>query len=315
MKARLRIIISVVLIFTTACSMNIFAFAFENAKMNANETALINYPEARNMDIINEFQTNDIKRLEKVNHIKLSAKMQKVNEEGILLNETKVSISIKDSIAVKNYSFKFNLPKNHRMIMSEKYYEENENVGDVSIKEKGWVYILDDCGNVVEVIEPATALDAKGEEIKSYYQISENNILTQTVQFDSDDAFPIVLTTTSTKPQNYKIEDAISTCTIDHNVIGLGSFISGTACTVLTEAAKKKIKNEIIKKLGAKFIPILSTASWAASGYSAIMSAAGYSYTNVTVAYEIWAFFKHQGGRWVEGRQYKNVDVRLQLVA
>ena len=70
----------------------------------------------------------------------------------------------------------------------------------------------------------------------------------------------------------------------------------------------------IVKKLGSEFIPVLGNVSWIVSGFATIADVMGYKYTQVTVTYEVWAYYKHQGGRGVEGRQYKGQTIKLRCI-
>lgn len=245
----------------------------------------------------------------------ISIKSQAVVQQGIPLIEVDARISIQDSTAPQRYSFEYNLPSNYRMLSSEDYYNEQKDMAEINDMEleQGWIYILNADNEMVAVIEPAAASDSVGHRVDTHYELRGTTI-TQVIDFDSDTIFPITATTTSTKPSNHKIGDAREYCKIDYSVIGAASFVSGTGYSVLTDAAKTKIKKAIVAKVGSKFIPIINIASWAVEGYAVLRSLQGYSYTSVLIDYEIWAIYKHQGGRWVEGRQYKNSSVYCTLV-
>lgn len=242
--------------------------------------------------------------------------LQKV-EAGVSLIGNKTLVEIKNASAPKQYSFRYDLPNGYRMMKSEDYFYEQKKVADQDkedlVLEKGWIYILDGNDEIVAVIDPAEATDADGNSVRTHYDLVGSSLV-QVINFDENTSFPVTATPTATRPTNHKIEDATESCTLDHNVIGLNSFVAGTGCSALTAAAKTKIKNAIIAKIGSKFVPILNIASWAVSGYATIASYAGYRYTKVTVGYEIWAYYKHQGGRWVEGRQYKNSSIKLKCI-
>lgn len=250
-------------------------------------------------------------------NVDISVSPLQKEEAGVSLIGNKTLVEIKNASAPKQYSFRYDLPNGYRMMKSEDYFYEQKKAADQDeedlMLEQGWIYILDGNDEIVAVIDPAEATDADGNSVRTHYDLVGTSLV-QVIDFDANTSFPVTATPTATRPTNHKIEDATESCTLDHNVIGLQSFVAGTGCTTLTAAAKTKIKNAIITKIGSKFVPILNIASWAVSGYATIASYAGYRYTKVTVGYEIWAYYKHQGGRWVEGRQYKNPNIKLKCI-
>ncbi|MEY8368914.1 hypothetical protein AALA24_09095 [Anaerovoracaceae bacterium 42-11] len=242
--------------------------------------------------------------------VTLNIQTLNTKENGIPLASAEITTTVENAKAPNRYSFAYDLPVGYKMMKSEDYSVE---YGNGTATEKGWVYILNEIAEVVAVIEPAQAESVNGNKINTYYDV-QGNTLVQVVEFDNETTFPVKATTTSTRPQNHKIGDYREYCKIDHNVIGAASFVSGTGYSLLTDAAKEKVKKAIAAKLGSKFLPILNLASWTLEGYATINSLRGYSYTNVMLDYELWAYYKHQGGRWVEGRQYKNPSLYLTLV-
>ena len=104
-----------------------------------------------------------------------------------------------------------------------------------------------------------------------------------------------------------------TTVKLSHDDIGLASFISGSS-VLLTKKRKAKIVKKLAKKVGSKFVPVLGIASWLAFGYGSVMSKAGYSHTKANIKFERWSVYKHQGGRWARGSQYKNVVIKLSLI-
>lgn len=99
-----------------------------------------------------------------------------------------------------------------------------------------------------------------------------------------------------------------------HSVIGVGSFVAGSGFKFLTASAKKKVVTAVAAKLGSKVIPIVSWGSWAVTGYAALASGAGYDHTKITGSYEVWTYYKKQGGQWVQGYQYRNGKMKCKLV-
>lgn len=247
----------------------------------------------------------------------LAVQATKEEQDELIIEGVKSLVTIENSDAPKSYTFSYNLPANHSLIKSEEYNEEGE---------KGWIYIVnndsilideetgEEHSEIVSVIEPAWAKDMNGNEIETFYDIKGNDLI-QTILFNKNSLFPIVADPkTTTKPKSRLKYTDEATCNINHSYIGLGSFVSGSVSKGLTSAAKSKIRNAIIAKLGSKFIPIVGVASWAMVGYASIQSARGYNYTKVYIKYEVWSVYKHQGGRWVQGSQYRNVKMKLTLV-
>lgn len=250
-------------------------------------------------------------------NVRLSIQSIKTKEGGINLVGNKMEVSIERASASKKYSFNFNLPPGYRLIKSEDYYaelqKENEfDEGELIVPEIGWIYVLNYQGEIVSVIDPAKATDAKGKLVDTRYDIM-GTTLVQYVDFGNDSSFPIKIGLTSTKPENHKLRTETHKMTFSHSVIGGLSFASGTTSKVLSDASKKKIEDAIVKRLGTKVIPIIGWASWAITGYATVQDLRGYDYTDVVFTYDVWAIYKHQGGRWVQGRQYKNVKISVDI--
>ena len=83
---------------------------------------------------------------------------------------------------------------------------------------------------------------------------------------------------------------------------GLGA---SAATAILTEKAKEKATSIIVAKLGSKAIPIVNWALFGLSAYCTYQGYKGYTYTKVSIVCDLWAIYKHQGGRWVRGFGYK----------
>ncbi|MCI5689066.1 MAG: hypothetical protein MR303_11390 [Emergencia sp.] len=250
-------------------------------------------------------------------HAALKLKTLQREEKGVPLTSIQTDVTLKDKIAPRSYSFHHELPFGYKLMKSEDYYAEiiNAKAGseEKEQSQKGWVYILNEEDEIVAIIEPAYAEDVNGNKINTHYEV-EGNTLVQVADITDNTAYPVTVTTTSTKPQNHKISDETARCTLDNSVISLASFVGGSVEKGLTYAAKKEITEAVVKKLGSKFIPILGNISWIVSGFATIADVMGYNYTQVTVGYEIWAYYKHQGGRWVEGRQYKGKKIELRCI-
>lgn len=114
--------------------------------------------------------------------------VQAVREEQgeICLDGFRSLVTIENAQASHNYSFRFNLPEDAKLIKDGEYiYIVNEN--NVVTDEKG----ENTEPELIGVIEPAWAKDANGESVNTHYSI-DGNILTQTVDFDKGSTFPIV---------------------------------------------------------------------------------------------------------------------------
>jgi predicted secreted protein len=96
-------------------------------------------------------------------------------------------ITINDSNASSNYSFKFNLEEGTKLMTANEYFgDSNDNF---SIQE---VYIVNQENVIIGIIDKPWAYDANGKDISTYYKVHGNDELVQVVEFDEDDAFPIV---------------------------------------------------------------------------------------------------------------------------
>lgn len=243
----------------------------------------------------------------------VSIAVQAVQEEqdGLTIEGVRCMIVINDATAPKEYEFKYNLPKGYKLMTAEEYYGKET-------EEKGWIYIVDKNNtyidmesdeeylDIIAVIEPAWAKDADGKSVNTSYIVSDN-VLTQVVCFDKNSSFPIVADpTTSTKPQNYKIETVYSdSFKLNNATLGLPGLSASAATTLLTKKAKEKATTLIVSKLGSKVIPALNWVLLGLSAYCTYQGYKGYTYTKVSLSCDEWAIYKHQGGRWVKGIGYK----------
>jgi len=114
----------------------------------------------------------------------------KQNQDEIEDYAVRSMITIKNSNAPKEYSFQFNYPKGYKLI------KDNEFCSYQNEKAEGSVYIVNDENEIVNVIEPAWAIGADGNRVKTYYVIDGNKLI-QVVDFNDDTVFPIVADPTS----------------------------------------------------------------------------------------------------------------------
>lgn len=238
-------------------------------------------------------------------------------EQTIEVDSVRIMTTIENCKASHKYKYKYNLEEGQKLITSEEYYKD-KNVE----AEKGWIYIVDmnseftdengvSWNELIGVIEPAWAIDANGKSINTHYSIN-NNELSQIVEFDNNSAFPIIADPkTSKRPQNKKISSEATTVKLNHEKLGLWSWVSSQGLLV---ASKKKIAKAVAKKIGSRFIPTIGGVIWVGSAYSTIMSTKGYKYTKVYIKYDVWRIYQHQGGGWAKGYQYKPTYWKINLV-
>ncbi|MFZ1354107.1 MAG: hypothetical protein WAS52_06070 [Enterococcus aquimarinus] len=92
-------------------------------------------------------------------------------------------IKIDNETANHGYTFTFNLEEGQKLVTAAEYLGSEYDTGEV--------YIVDRDNIITSIIDPAWAKDANGGTIQTSY-IVDGNKLTQTVEFDSNSAFPIV---------------------------------------------------------------------------------------------------------------------------
>lgn len=97
-------------------------------------------------------------------------------------------------------------------------------------------------------------------------------------------------------------------------VIGAASYGYTSARFVLKKKVKEKIAKALAEKIGSKFVPGLNAASWVIDGYCLVTGAMGYRATKLTTYYDKWKIYKHQGGKWVAGTNYKVTKLKIRLV-
>lgn len=115
--------------------------------------------------------------------------VQAVQEQqgDICLGGFRSLVTIENAEAPHDYSFEFNLPEGCQLVEGENGYINIINASNVVLDENG----KNPEPEVIGVIEPAWAKDANGESVNTSYSIN-GNMLTQTVEFDEQSAFPIV---------------------------------------------------------------------------------------------------------------------------
>ena len=242
----------------------------------------------------------------------MSVAVQAISDKqmGVTIDSVRTMVTIENATAPRIYEFDFYLPDGCRLLKSEDYHGNNSDAG--------YIYIVNDNNRMFDVesgtympellgvIEPAWAIDANGNRLDIRHEIS-GKTLKQIVEFNDNSVFPIVANaTTSTKPKNEKIETVLSeSFKLNNATLGLPGLGASAVTAILTEKAKEKATSIIVAKLGSKAIPIVNWALFGLSAYCTYQGYKGYTYTKVSIVCDLWAIYKHQGGRWVRGFGYK----------
>lgn len=95
-------------------------------------------------------------------------------------------ITIESCNAPREYEFDFDLPEGHALAL-----DYNVDIEAISEYACGAVYILNEFDIPVSYIEPAWAVDSKGEKIDTWYSI-DGDTLIQVVDFSDESSFPIL---------------------------------------------------------------------------------------------------------------------------
>lgn len=97
-------------------------------------------------------------------------------------NSTKGIININNCNANKLFNFKFNLNPDETLVTAKELLGEDCDTGEV--------FVIDAHKKIKQIIKKPWAIDTKGKEIPTYFNVS-GNILTQTVNHSCSDSFPI----------------------------------------------------------------------------------------------------------------------------
>lgn len=143
----------------------------------------------------------------------VSVQVLEEEEDNIVLSAVRTMLTIDNADAPNEYHFDFNLPTGYYLIKDTDYNDEYDE------DDCGAVFIFNQNNEVVNVIDPAWAIDANGVNVQTTYSIN-GNILIQKVEFDENSAFPIIADPTShpnktkvyylTKKQVLKVRDVYS---------------------------------------------------------------------------------------------------------
>ena len=114
-----------------------------------------------------------------------------------------LSMSINNETAPRSYAFDFDLPAGYTLMTSEDFAVQYNY--DASSLGSGLIYIVDDAGNIVTTIDEASARDANGNYLDTYYRVSGNTLI-QYVSFNANTAFPINIAPELYATVKHKIE-------------------------------------------------------------------------------------------------------------
>ena len=95
-------------------------------------------------------------------------------------NNEQILFTINNCEASKNFNFRFNLKPGERMVPSNELLGFNTNE----------ILVMNENNEITYIIDAPWAKDAKGQDLSTYYSI-KGNILTQTVEHDCQNFFPI----------------------------------------------------------------------------------------------------------------------------
>lgn len=158
---------------------------------------------------------------------------------GVNFESVRTTICIADKDAAKEYDFQFDLEEGQKLVTAADYLGEEYDTGEV--------YVVDANEEIQYVIDPAWAKDANGDDVETYYEVSENT-LTQVTKFDENTAFPVVADPTAW--QVTKCAGAISWA--------VGSTIFGVAKLAKVKKYIKAMGG--VKKSAKKYISAIKAA-------------------------------------------------------
>ena len=179
-------------------------------------------------------------------------------------------ISITDPNASNEYSFDINLPEGYQLFDAAQLDGKAPGTGDI--------YIVDKDGIPVNMIAAAWAKDSNGNAVSTHYVINGNTV-TQVIDFDKDNFFPIVADPNWIKlgkhwyNQRGNVATAIDVAAV---IAGVG-FAAKTSSTVIKLIRANRTK--ITRVVEAKIASMLgkSVASWVGTAISIGLTIGGTS--------------------------------------
>lgn len=163
-----------------------------------------------------------------------SVAVQSIENErdGIIFDELRTSVVLKNKNVPSEYSFEYDLPQGYSMMSVEKYlttYASNEEKEYLSNIQNA-IFILDENNQIVYTIDGLEAVDSEGRTVASQFKVDENKI-TQSVEFDENTNFPIVV-------YNASHPDKSKTVYLDEEgILKVRNRYSGSSLAVLIDGA------------------------------------------------------------------------------
>lgn len=182
-------------------------------------------------------------------------------------------ISITDPNASHEYSFDVNLPDGYKLF--DAYELENKAPGT------GNIYILNENGVPVNMIEAAWVKDSEGNAVSTHYVISGNTV-TQVIDFDKDNFLPIVADPNWLKLGKHwynKVGKVGNVAT----AIDIASIAAGVGITAKTSSTVIKLiranRTNITRVVESKIAQMLgrSAASWVGTAINIGLTVGGTS--------------------------------------
>lgn len=119
--------------------------------------------------------------------IAISVQALQTNQDDIIWDGFRSIITIESAESPHSYTFEFNLPKGFELLKQDDCIVIIRD--ETSCKDENCETLEPE---ILGIIEPAWAKDGNGDSVRTYYSISDNKI-TQTVDFNEESVFPIIV--------------------------------------------------------------------------------------------------------------------------
>ena len=155
--------------------------------------------------------------------------------EGFSADELKTSIVIGNKNAPMEYTYEYDLPKDWSLISIDDYLQTqaSEEEKNEFLEIEDAIFILNQAGEITHTIDELQAIDSQGNPVVSNYEVNGNSI-TQTIEFDENVEFPVVLYNTDHPDYNEtkyfdedeikEIRDRYTNSSLDILVTGFGLY-------------------------------------------------------------------------------------------
>lgn len=107
---------------------------------------------------------------------------QAVQEKG--MEGVRALITINNSAAPKEYTFKFNLKEGTKLVTDTEYLGKEFSTGEV--------FIVNNKNIITGIVDKPWAYDANCKKVPTHYKIQDGNKLTQVIEFTNNTAFPVI---------------------------------------------------------------------------------------------------------------------------